>query len=1154
MAALGKLVASLGLESAEFTGGLTKAEYQLKKFTQATEAATTSALRGFAAQLFALDTAINLVSKQIDGLTNAVKGLDRLDEMAQKTGASVEELSKLEKVALETGESFDGIEGALIKLTKGLAGADEETKGAAQALKFLGINARDAAGNLRDPAALTQEIAKKLSEFGDSAGKTAIALDLFGKSGAAMLPYLKDLGSAGDIAATATAKQAEEAAKLKDSIAALGAQYELAKRRLASELIPAMTAVIETMINIKKQEDALKSNNGVSDWAFSGARALATFADTMLTFLERLKGLGQEVVGVANLAGAAFDRLAAGAATAVARATGSGSILGDAIQLEQRANERYTRALEAFAKGGELSSTTLRKYSTELERNIALQGAANGAFTDARDRMAGFGGSTEKAAGELAKYSGAVAKAGKDTDDLAKLLEKLDAKDGGVDASFAKDVATLEAAQRKGVITIDRYAKAMETLINLQPGVVALKKAQDDLAKEGAKLFAEAEKEVEKYYETLLKSTIAIEDNAKKVADEVESYGKLPSEIARANVRRAEEAVLLAKVAGESDDVIKNLERQVKAYQDIANSTQVLENYKAQEEALQKQKSAWESLEQAAQGFFEDLLQNGRSAFGNLWDTIKRFFAQVAAQFATKFVLNTVLGIGGSGGGGIGSILGSVLGGNGGILGSIGGLLGGAGASVGGVLGTLFSGSSAIGGAAGSLAGMIPGVGAAGAGGLLGSIAPFLGPLAIVAGIGALISSFIKDEKGFKFDNSLLNVAAAPANVQQSALGAFAPSGDVDGKLLSAITPFIQAVQTIDKAIVDNFLTDETLAMVQQRIQALQNPRWWNLEDKDAVEKASKFFLQQRYSTAFADIDSEIAQRISSFSGTADELLQFISRAVAVKQALDNIADVLPDLNLSLSDFVDMTDEQINALFTLGAALGQVVTDGWGEVLRISDEAMQGITGQYNRQVDALEELVDKLGDGPESFEALADAASQMVTSFAQYAAHIGEIGRGLEDLIAGTNESFILATLSDEEKYNRFQQQAEDARALLSQSTNVDEIDRLTRLIDKLRADAFSLLSPEEQRARLPEFLAGGDSLNAEAQERLRKAAEEARERQEELLNGIRDRLDKVADKMNDSADTFIDAADTFDGAVNRGLRVVVVDSNGDAVGGLES
>ena len=74
---------------------------------------------------------------------------------------------------------------------------------------------------------------------------------------------------------------------------------------------------------------------------------------------------------------------------------------------------------------------------------------------------------------------------------------------------------------------------------------------------------------------------------------------------------------------------------------------------------------------------FEDLFQNGRSAFGRLWDQAKSFFAKLAAQLLVKWVLNIDVS-----GGGVMGALGSILGGSsggGGLIGNLlGGLLGGA--------------------------------------------------------------------------------------------------------------------------------------------------------------------------------------------------------------------------------------------------------------------------------------------------------------------------------------------------------------------------------------------------------------------------------------------------------------------------------------------
>ena len=118
-----------------------------------------------------------------------------MDDLAEKTGASVEKLGGLAKVAKISGVDFGIVEQSLIKLSKALAGVDEETQGTAgHALAAIGLEAQ----KLRDmdPADALKEISDALSEYADGTGKTALMQDLLGKSAAQLLPYLKDLAYA----------------------------------------------------------------------------------------------------------------------------------------------------------------------------------------------------------------------------------------------------------------------------------------------------------------------------------------------------------------------------------------------------------------------------------------------------------------------------------------------------------------------------------------------------------------------------------------------------------------------------------------------------------------------------------------------------------------------------------------------------------------------------------------------------------------------------------------------------------------------------------------------------------------------------------------------------------------------------------------------
>lgn len=161
-----------------------------------------------------------------------------LDDMSEKTGASVENLSALAHVAKISGTDLGVVEQSLIKLAKGLAGVGDESKGAARALKAIGLSQADLKG--KDTAEALQIVAVALSKYEDGAGKTALAIDLLGKSGAQALPYLKDLAAQGELVAKVTAKQAADAERFEKALNKLKSEASDLGRSIALSIVPAM--------------------------------------------------------------------------------------------------------------------------------------------------------------------------------------------------------------------------------------------------------------------------------------------------------------------------------------------------------------------------------------------------------------------------------------------------------------------------------------------------------------------------------------------------------------------------------------------------------------------------------------------------------------------------------------------------------------------------------------------------------------------------------------------------------------------------------------------------------------------------------------------------------------------------------------------------
>ncbi len=322
-ASLGSLVVSLEANMAKFqsdmkqsadltmeammkmVAGSDKAQLAIKHLeTQASNAKAAAISLG---KGLIIGAAAGMSLSAIEGkIMGVIESMGKLKIISEKTGASVENLSKLAFFGKQVNTDIDTIASALGKMSKGMAGADNETKGAGLALDFLGIKAKDSAGNLKDPAAMFTEIGKKLSEYQDGAGKAAIAQALFGKSGIELLPTLKLIGEAGETAAKVTTDQANAAHEYERNMVKLEAQQKMFFKTVATQLLPTMTDFSSVLIDAATQTNNLNGaakdlakENVMSEWADDAALGLAVLLDVIIFIPKALSAVGSsfKVVG-----------------------------------------------------------------------------------------------------------------------------------------------------------------------------------------------------------------------------------------------------------------------------------------------------------------------------------------------------------------------------------------------------------------------------------------------------------------------------------------------------------------------------------------------------------------------------------------------------------------------------------------------------------------------------------------------------------------------------------------------------------------------------------------------------------------------------------------------------------------------------------------
>ena len=257
----------------------------------------------------------------------AIDAADDMNDLSQKTGVSVESLSKFQQAANASGTSIEGVGAAMIKLNRNLATGND---GAAEALTSLGLSATDASGKLKSTDAIMLEVADKFAKMPDGAGKTAAAMALFGKAGADMIPLLNGGSKAvTDLSATMTGAFAKGADSLNDKLAALQGKLLALGVNIGTALMPALNVIADLVMGLA---NAFAAMPGPLQAIVGGVVALAAAfvvlapaISAVISIAGVLAGLqiGATIAGWAALAGPAITAISAAFSGLLAFLTGT---------------------------------------------------------------------------------------------------------------------------------------------------------------------------------------------------------------------------------------------------------------------------------------------------------------------------------------------------------------------------------------------------------------------------------------------------------------------------------------------------------------------------------------------------------------------------------------------------------------------------------------------------------------------------------------------------------------------------------------------------------------------------------------------------------------------------------------------------------------
>lgn len=179
-------------------------------------------------------------------IRESLNSADDLSKLSRSIGLTTEALSQLKFAADLSG--VEDIGTALNKFNKNIGEASIGTKEQADAFKALGINVKDAAGNIRPTEDLLNDVADAFSRYADGASKSTVAQKLFGRAGADLITFLdggkKGIGELRDeadkLGLTLTQDAAEAAEQFNDNIDRVKAASEGLTNQITIGLAPTL--------------------------------------------------------------------------------------------------------------------------------------------------------------------------------------------------------------------------------------------------------------------------------------------------------------------------------------------------------------------------------------------------------------------------------------------------------------------------------------------------------------------------------------------------------------------------------------------------------------------------------------------------------------------------------------------------------------------------------------------------------------------------------------------------------------------------------------------------------------------------------------------------------------------------------------------------
>jgi hypothetical protein len=338
--------------------------------------------------------------KVVDGFSAALDLGGTLSDLSASTGETAGNLLLLQRAFDNTGSGADAVGPALAKLQNNIFGAGEGSKEAVAAFGRMGLSLEELAG--KTPTQQLALVASGITSIEDPSKRAATAIDIFGKSGAQLLPLLTNFSGEMDDARATVGSLADIMDRRANVFDAVGDRFLIIQQKVrdfAAGILDRALPAIDAITSALSRIDAAAIGQNLANAFLGGENAMKGFQAAVDAISIGQVGLAFEVfweslkLQAMQTADEIYKRL-------IAAFQSAGQFLGEIFS---PSGALFSTVLSAFELLGTKISVNIQRTLAEVFSGsylteglaLALNESANKANTTANqieDSLKGAGG------------------------------------------------------------------------------------------------------------------------------------------------------------------------------------------------------------------------------------------------------------------------------------------------------------------------------------------------------------------------------------------------------------------------------------------------------------------------------------------------------------------------------------------------------------------------------------------------------------------------------------------------------------------------------------------------------------------------------------------------------------------------------------------